>query len=100
MMEHPSVAHVTLANKSLDDETTETVDRMVVHVQAIHLDPFDVSLGTIYNRSLLDKINANWDPAPTVNTASPSGTVPTEPDGVLFYDAQDTVQVKDMPTDW
>jgi hypothetical protein len=73
---------------------------MVDHVQAIHLDPFDVSLGTIYNRSLLDEINANWDPAPVANTASPSGTVPIEPDGVLFYEAQDTVQVKDMPTDW
>jgi hypothetical protein len=100
MMEHPSVAHVTLANESLDDESTETIDRMVDHVQAVHLDPFDVSLGTIYNRSLLDEINANCDPAPMANTASPSGTVPTEPDGVLFYDAQDTVQVKDMPTDW
>jgi hypothetical protein len=73
---------------------------MVDHVQAIYLDPFDVSLGTIYNRSLLDEINANWDLAPLANTASPPGTVPTEPDGVLFYDAQDTVQVKDMPTDW
>jgi hypothetical protein len=100
MMEHPSVAHVTLANESLDDESTETVDRMVDHVQAIYLDPFYVSLGTIYNRSLLDEIHATWDLAPLANTASPSGTDPKEPDGVLFYDAQDNVQVKDMPTDW
>jgi hypothetical protein len=84
MMEHPSVAHVTLANESLDDESTENVDQMVDHVPAIHLDPFDVSLGTIYNRTLLDEINANWDLAHLANTTSPSGTDPTEPDGVLF----------------
>jgi hypothetical protein len=100
MMENQSVVHVTLANESLDDESIETVDQMVDHVQAINLDPFYVSLGTIYNRSFLDEINTNWDPAHTAITASPSGTVPTEPDGVLFYDAQDTVEVKDMPTDW
>jgi hypothetical protein len=100
MMEHPSVVHVTLDNESLDDESTETVYRMVDHMQAIHLDPFDVSLGTIYNHSLLDDINANWDLAPLANTASPSGRVPTEPDGLLFYNAQDNVQVKDMLTDW
>jgi hypothetical protein len=100
MMDHPTVAHVTVTNESPDNSLTKTIERMVDHVQAIHLDPFDVLLGTIYNRSLLDEINENWDIDPLTSDVSLSSTGTTETDGIRLYNAQYTDQVKDVPKDW
>jgi hypothetical protein len=53
MIHNSMVAHETIDNESPGDSSTSTADCMVGYVQAMHLDPFNVSLGTNYNRTLL-----------------------------------------------
>jgi hypothetical protein len=78
MVCHPIVVHDTVANDSHDDSSTGSMDHIVDYVQAIHLNPFDVSLGINYNSTLLEKVNVNWDDEP----ADP--TVPAETDDSCF----------------
>jgi hypothetical protein len=61
MIHNPTVVHETHINESPDGSSTGTRGNVVYYVQAIHIVPFCVSLGTNYNRTLLRKINANWD---------------------------------------
>jgi hypothetical protein len=61
IIHHPTVAHETFISKSHDGSSTGTVDYMVDYVQAIYFDPFNVSLGTKYNRTMIEEINVNWD---------------------------------------
>jgi hypothetical protein len=75
MVCNPTVAHDTVANDSHDDSSTGSMDHIVDYVQVIQLNPFDISLGINYNRTLFEEVNVNWDDEP----ADP--TVPEEPDG-------------------
>jgi hypothetical protein len=108
MICHPTVTHINIANDSHDDSSTGTVNHMVDYAQVIHLNHYNVSLGTNYNRTLLKEINANCDGAPSdspaplpalAHVAYSFSTAPAASDEGCFYDDMDTKQVKAMPTD-
>jgi hypothetical protein len=56
----PNVAHGILANNNHANSSTDTMPPTVDLVQAVHNEPYDVSLGTPYNRTLLEEINEPW----------------------------------------
>jgi hypothetical protein len=71
-------------------------------LQAVHHEPYDVSLGTPSNRTLIEEINANWSDGSTGHlAASPYVAHIASPlEDMQFYDALETEPVKDQPTDW
>jgi hypothetical protein len=109
MNNHPTVSHDNIANDCNDESSTGTVTHMVHYVQAIHVDPYDVSIVTDYNRALLEEINGNWDDGPSDPPARvPALThisfnyndAPPIYDYGCFYDALGTAQVKSMLVEW
>jgi hypothetical protein len=105
MISNPTVSYDTITNDSKGDSSAGTVTHIGDYVQAINLDPYDVSLSTNYKCTLLKEINANWDDGPSDSAASvPALThvastyddVPSTSDDRCFYDALDTEQVKAM----